>query len=253
MKLIAKFGPFNISYTGSGGNGPTGTVSQYWKLYLVESSPRVYALAHQPVVMQGLNNSSQPKYLHVMTNWYDDPSAWDVYLAASGPSNWARVPYGTTNVPVKTERATKVTDVVEHNASISFNVSRTGVPVVVAISYFPNWHVSGAEGRLPGEPEPHGGGAHLPPRQPDLRLHPRRLRGLGPDSAWLDRAVHADQTACGPGSRGAPAGARPEGGLGAGRSGGYRDGEGGLGTCAGPGEARATLAGPVGLAARTTP
>ena len=89
LKLIAKFGPFNISYTGSGGNGPTGTVSQYWKLYLVESSPRVYALAHQPVVMQGLNNSSQPKYLHVMTNWYDDPSAWDVYLAASGPSNWA--------------------------------------------------------------------------------------------------------------------------------------------------------------------
>jgi hypothetical protein len=39
-----------------------------------------------------------------------------------------------------------VSDVVEHNASISFNVSRVGVPVVVTISYFPNWHVSGAQG-----------------------------------------------------------------------------------------------------------
>ena len=49
--------------------------------------------------MKGLNNSSQPKYLKVMTNWYDDPSAWDVYLAASGPSNWARCRTATPTCP----------------------------------------------------------------------------------------------------------------------------------------------------------
>ena len=70
---------------GQRGSGPTGTQKQYWKLYLVQNSPRVHPLANQPVVMKGLNNSSQPKYLKVMTTWYDDPSAWNVYLAAERP------------------------------------------------------------------------------------------------------------------------------------------------------------------------
>ncbi len=47
---------------------------------------------------------------------------------------------------VKPEPSTTVSNIVEHNASISFDVSRTGVPVVVTISYFPNWQVSGATG-----------------------------------------------------------------------------------------------------------
>jgi hypothetical protein len=40
----------------------------------------------------------------------------------------------------------KVSDVVEKTSSISFDVSRLGVPVVVRTSYFPNWHARGAEG-----------------------------------------------------------------------------------------------------------
>jgi hypothetical protein len=81
-----------------------------------------------------------------MFNWYDDPSDWDVYLAATGPSNWKTVPYGQTGPPVTPEPSTQVSDVVEHNASIDFNVSRIGVPIAVTISYYPNWQVSGAEG-----------------------------------------------------------------------------------------------------------
>jgi hypothetical protein len=30
--------------------------------------------------------------------------------------------------------------------SIAFNVGKVGVPVLVRVSYFPNWNVSGAEG-----------------------------------------------------------------------------------------------------------
>ena len=81
-----------------------------------------------------------------MDTWYLNPNAWDVYLAATGPSNWAHVPYDDANPPVTPEPKTTVSDIVEHNASISFNVSRLGVPVVVTISYFPNWQVSGAKG-----------------------------------------------------------------------------------------------------------
>lgn len=145
LRQIATLGPFDINYSGNTG-GPTGVQTQYWKLYLVLNSPRVHPLADQPVVMKGLNNSSQPKWLGVMTTWYDNPSYWDVYLAATGPKSWARVPYDDLNVPVVHEPATTVSHVVEHNASLSFNVSRTGVPVVVTVSYFPNWQVSGAKG-----------------------------------------------------------------------------------------------------------
>jgi hypothetical protein len=40
----------------------------------------------------------------------------------------------------------KVTNIHESDSSVSFNVSRTGVPVVVRTSYYPNWEASGAEG-----------------------------------------------------------------------------------------------------------
>ena len=148
LKLIATLGPFYIDYSGNSGTGvPTGpNVKQYWKFYEVLGAPRVHALANQPVVMKGINNASQPRWLNVMTTWYDDSSDWDVYLAATGPKSWARVPYGDLNVPVKHEPATAVSGVVERNASLSFNVSRVGVPVVVTVSYFPNWQVSGAKG-----------------------------------------------------------------------------------------------------------
>jgi hypothetical protein len=145
LQLVATLGPFDINYAGNTG-GPTGVQAQYWKFYRVLGSPRVRPLANQPVVMKGLNNASQPKWLQVMTTWYDDPSDWDVYLAATGPKAWARVPYGDFDVPVVHEPSTTVSDVVEHNASVSFDVSRTGVPIVVTVSYFPNWQVSGANG-----------------------------------------------------------------------------------------------------------
>jgi len=146
LKLISTFGPFPVNYGSTNAGGPTGTQEQRWKLYLVLGAPQVHPLADQPVVMQGLNNASQPKWLKVMVPWYNDPSSWDVYIAATGPSNWKRAPYGATDLPVTPEPSTTVSDVVEHNSSISFNVSRLGVPVVVTTSYFPNWVVSGAQG-----------------------------------------------------------------------------------------------------------
>ena len=32
------------------------------------------------------------------------------------------------------------------DSSVSFHVSRVGTPVLVKVSYFPNWHASGADG-----------------------------------------------------------------------------------------------------------
>jgi uncharacterized membrane protein len=42
--------------------------------------------------------------------------------------------------------STKVTAVTQTDSSVSFHVSKVGTPVLVKISYFPNWHASGADG-----------------------------------------------------------------------------------------------------------
>ena len=41
---------------------------------------------------------------------------------------------------------TVVTQVHESDNTVSFHVSKIGTPVLVKVSYFPNWHASGATG-----------------------------------------------------------------------------------------------------------
>ena len=41
---------------------------------------------------------------------------------------------------------TRVTDVRETDNTVSFHVSKTGTPVLVKVSYFPNWQANGATG-----------------------------------------------------------------------------------------------------------
>ena len=52
---------------------------------------------------------------------------------------------GETINPVA-EPAAEVSNVKIEEQSLSFDVDQTGVPVLVKVSYFPNWQVSGAEG-----------------------------------------------------------------------------------------------------------
>ena len=47
---------------------------------------------------------------------------------------------------VKPVATTRVTAVTQTDSSISFHVSRVGTPVLVKVSYFPNWQASGADG-----------------------------------------------------------------------------------------------------------
>jgi hypothetical protein len=49
-------------------------------------------------------------------------------------------------VPTVAVPPTTVSDITTSNTSISFNVTRTGTPVLVKESYFPNWQASGADG-----------------------------------------------------------------------------------------------------------
>ena len=61
---------------------------------------------------------------------------------------------------------------------LRFNVDQVGVPVLVKISYFPNWEVERRRGPVPHRAQPDGRGAHLERRPPDVRPVDPRLRRL---------------------------------------------------------------------------
>ena len=141
LQLVATVGPFPVTYT----TGNTSSVQQRtWKIYEVADSQPVAPLLYQPVVMKG--GSNQNEWLQASESWYLDPNKWNVFEAASGPKSWARVSPTQATLPETPLPPVQVSNIVEKNESISFNVDQTGVPVLVRTSYFPNWQASGAKG-----------------------------------------------------------------------------------------------------------
>jgi phosphomannomutase len=139
LQLVGTVGPFPVTYT----TGSSSNVQQRtWKIYEVEDSAEVAPLLDQPVVLKGVSTND---WLQASEAWYLNPSNWNVYEAASGPKSWARVTPNQTNLPQTPLPPVQVSNIVEGTESISFNVDRTGVPVLVKTSYFPNWQVRGAK------------------------------------------------------------------------------------------------------------
>ncbi|MGH9056577.1 MAG: hypothetical protein ACRDYY_12065 [Acidimicrobiales bacterium] len=142
LRLVGTVGPYPVSYT----SGSTTTVKQRtWQIYEVADSAYVAPLLYQPVVMKDTAQGGKA-WVQASESWYLDPSRWDVYEAATGPRSWARVEPGQKNLPRTPLPPVQVSAIHEGSESISFNVDRTGVPVLVKTSYFPNWQVSGASG-----------------------------------------------------------------------------------------------------------
>lgn len=114
-----------------------------WTIFLVKDSPLVAPLTYLPNVVANINGQST--WLKANVAWWLDPNKWDVPYAASGPADWPHTahPGYVYKVPAG---STTVSDIVSSDEAISFNVSRVGVPVVVKISYYPRWHVSGGQG-----------------------------------------------------------------------------------------------------------
>jgi hypothetical protein len=84
---------------------------------------------------------------------YEISAYWgQVVETQAGPADWSRVPAGqapgATPLPKVSVSHVAVTD-----SSISFTVSRTGVPVEVRDSYFPGWQVHGASGPYRAMPD----------------------------------------------------------------------------------------------------
>jgi hypothetical protein len=144
LRLVATTGPWTYDYGGIISHST-------WDIYLVKDSPLVTPLENDPVVLSGVEPGAS-SWLGSATHegpalsWYSDPSEWSVELAQSGPSDWPRTPVTDIRPTARHVDTTQVTAVTQTNSSVSFRVSRVGTPVLVKVSYFPNWHASGADG-----------------------------------------------------------------------------------------------------------
>jgi hypothetical protein len=119
-------------------------VSPPWHVYEIADSDLVEPLRYEPAVLEGMSDAN-PAWQRDAVAWYNDREALDVVLAPRGPDDWQRVERGERPERVSLPR-TRVTNIDEDELSISFDVDRTGQPILVKTSYFPNWSVSGAKG-----------------------------------------------------------------------------------------------------------
>jgi len=129
-----------------------------WVVFEVADAPLVEPLANEPAVLDGVDDA-QVEWVcggkdpdgHCLgegpaVDWYTDPTRWDVFLASSGPEAWQRVDVDDPRPEPRPLPPVTVSDVEAGTDRISFTVDEPGTPVLVKVSYFPNWRVRGAEG-----------------------------------------------------------------------------------------------------------
>lgn len=161
LTLLATSGPWHTPYDGQ-------VVNTTWELFEVHRAALVTPLSRTPEVLRGVG-PSQASWLPVALAWYDHPAAWAQELVAAGPPSWRRTsgaaarraaaaaspsagPVHDGTVPRPAGPADVVSDVHMGTDRVGFTVSRPGVPVLVKVSYFPNWHAVGAAGPWRAEP-----------------------------------------------------------------------------------------------------
>lgn len=139
-----------------------------WVIYAVAESATVAALDVQPVVVQTGSGDPRERWLEVGMSWFQHPEDWAAIPVADGPSEWQRVKVEAdltrrdgepgeksrrVDIVVPSEpidsvalNPVSITNVKLGNSDVSFSVDQIGIPVLVRVSYFPNWNVSGAKG-----------------------------------------------------------------------------------------------------------
>ncbi len=132
-----------------------------WHIYEVIGSDLVVPLTTQPVVVDERSGDQRERWLEVGASYFQHPELWSSIPASAGPDSWQRVavstadpqPHPTVDLVAPDQQVAPVqldpvsaSNVVLGDESISFDVDQVGVPVLVRVSYYPNWVASGAEG-----------------------------------------------------------------------------------------------------------
>jgi hypothetical protein len=140
-----------------------------WNIYQVADSDLVVPLTVQPVVVNHRGGDQRERNLEMGMSWFQHQDEWAAIPADGGPKDWQRIDVQVDQSrsdglapgasgrkidivqPAEPIVAKKLPPVAVSNVQLGdqdlrFSVDQIGVPVLVKISYFPNWKVSGAEG-----------------------------------------------------------------------------------------------------------
>ena len=150
LRLLATSGPWRSTYEGD-------RLSVTWRIYEVARSSIVTPLTKEPAVLTGVGQGQSTWLGRIgagssitegpSLEWYLDPSVWATELVASGPARWPRIAAThAVDPPSVSVQPTRVSKVRVRPERISFDVGALRRPVLVKVSYFPNWHAQGAEG-----------------------------------------------------------------------------------------------------------
>jgi hypothetical protein len=135
-------GPYPVTYTE---NNQGVTRNRVWEIYEVSGAATVAPLSYLPAVMTGLGDGAR-EWEKAGVAYWQDADRGDVPRAADGPDSWPRVGAFDADAPRRRVTPASVSRIHTGDETISFDVDRVGVPVLVKTSYFPNWKVSGADG-----------------------------------------------------------------------------------------------------------
>ena len=112
-----------------------------WTIFKVENSELVESLDYQPAVMKELSHS---KWLVPAVNSFMEGSG-GVVKTIDGMDNWQRVTQEDAPELLPLPKV-EISEITAGTDYLHFKVGQIGVPVLVKISYFPNWQVKGAYG-----------------------------------------------------------------------------------------------------------
>ncbi len=156
------------SHSAASGEIDLVAISGPWEIYEVRDSAVVTALRVQPVVVRSRAGDQRERHLELGTSWFQNPGEWAAIPADDGPEEWQRI---TAEVDLSRQRGevgragrnvdvvvpgepitpvalapVEISSVEIEQQSLSFRVDQIGVPVLVRVSYFPNWRAKGADG-----------------------------------------------------------------------------------------------------------
>lgn len=116
-----------------------------WALFEVPDVEVVEPMRYEPVVLDDVRPRD---WLDPSVEWFNNPGLWHRGWAGDGPAEWRRVGAADAATAPLGPRlpAVEVSDVEMGDDHVRFRVDRIGVPVLVKVSYFPNWEVRGARG-----------------------------------------------------------------------------------------------------------
>jgi hypothetical protein len=119
--------------------------NRVWSVYEIADVALAAPLPAKPVVVKG--TTSRQGWERNALKWFAETTTDTPVIADSGPRDWPRTASAAPgSLPVTPTPGTEITHVRLRDDGMSFHVSKPGVPVLVRVSYFPNWKAHGAHG-----------------------------------------------------------------------------------------------------------